>query len=117
MTSEPKPYTETQRRALWCWFTLLAEALNEAGLDQRKVLKPSIAIRWDKDAIHDYLWIPLQKAILHTDSLTKLNKQGDIDAVFDTLNRHLGEKFQLYVPFPSQEEVSWRQQADKIIVK
>lgn len=36
--------TLTQNRAIHLWFTMLADALNDAGLDMRTVLKPEIEI-------------------------------------------------------------------------
>lgn len=37
-------------------------------------------------------------------STTELEKTGEIDEVWDTLLRHLGEKFGVeYIPLPSQE--------------
>jgi hypothetical protein len=94
--------TSQQNKALWKWFELLAAELNAAGLDQRTVLKPSIAIAWDKDDIHDQLWIPVQKAVVKTGSTTELTKQ-QVSEIYDVLNRHLSEKFGVGVQFPSNE--------------
>ena len=85
---------------------MLAEELNAAGLDQRTVLKPSIAIPWDKDDIHDQLWIPIQRAVVKTGSTTELTKQ-QVSEIFDILNRHLSERFNLSVQFPSNELGYW----------
>lgn len=98
--------TSQQNRALWKWFELLAQELNDAGLDQRIVLKPSIPIPWDKDDIHDQLWIPIQKAVVKTDSTTELTKQ-QVSEIYDILNRHLSEKFGIGVQFPSHELGYW----------
>lgn len=97
----PKQRTPTQNNSLWLWFTLVADALNESGQGMKKILKPTIDIDWNKDLIHDYLWIPVQKAVLHTDSTTKLKKLEDIDLVYDHLNRFLATKG-IHVPFPNQ---------------
>lgn len=96
--------TAQQNRALHLWFQLVAETLNESGLDMRKTLKPEIEIPWTKSAVKEYLWRPVQKAMLHKDSTTKLNTK-DIDKVFDVLNRHLGEKLEVHMPFPSIETI------------
>lgn len=96
--------TIQQNKSLWKFYELLATELNEAGLDQRKVLKESIQIPWSKQSIHDFLWIPIQEAVLKTDSTTDLSTK-DIDEVYNTLNRHLGEKFSVHVPFPSESEI------------
>lgn len=94
--------TLQQNKALWLFYQLLADELNAAGLDQRKVLKPSVAIPWSKDSIHDMLWLPIQEAMYGTDSTTQLTSE-QIDKVYDVLNRHLGETTGVHVPFPSEE--------------
>lgn len=95
-----------QNRALHLFFTKLAKALNNAGLDMKAVLKPEIDIPWDGRSVKDYLWKPIQELVLHKKSTTKLLRRKDIDKVFDTLNRHLGEKFGVHIPFPSEEELA-----------
>lgn len=99
-----KQRTLKQNNALHKMFELLADELNTAGLDMRKTLKESIDIPWSKDTVKDYLWRPIQKAQLQKSSTTELTTK-DIDSVFETLNRHLGEKFGLHVDFPSIEQV------------
>lgn len=96
--------TTQQNKALHLYFTHLSEALNEAGLDMRRTLKPDVAIPWTSKNIKEFLWRPIQKAQLHKESTKELTKQ-DLDIVFETLNRHISEKFGLTVPFPSEEEL------------
>jgi len=96
-----------QNRALHLYFELLAKALNEAGLDMRVVLKPEINIPWSKQTVKDYLWRPIQKIQLNKKSTTEMTTK-EIDEVFDTLNRHLGERFGKWLehlPFPSIEQL------------
>lgn len=97
--------TPRQNNALHLFFQLLADALNEAGLDMRKVIKQDIDIEWTLESVKDYLWRPIQKVLLKKTSTTKLNKKEDIDKIYDTLNRHLSEKFGVSVPFPSEEQI------------
>lgn len=99
-----KQRTIQQNKATWLYLTMLSDELNQAGLDQRKVLKPSIQIPWTKDAAHDRLWIPIQEALYNTDSTTQLTTE-QITLVYETLNRHLGETTSVHVPFPSKEEI------------
>lgn len=97
--------TGNQNRAMWLFFELLADELNNAGLDQRKVLKPSIEIPWTKQAIHDQLWVPIQAAMFSKESTTELAKTKEIDRVHEVLMRHLGEKFHIeYIPFPNDPD-------------
>lgn len=96
------PRTNQQNKALHLFFEMLATSLNDAGLDQRKVLKPSISIPWTKVAIKDQLWRPIQQALYDKFSTTDLLKQQEIDTIHATLMRHLGEKFGVeHIPFPS----------------
>lgn len=100
----PKPRTGQQNRALHLFYRILAETLNDAGLDQRKVLKPSVSIPWTPKAVKENLWRPIQKALLGKESTTELSKLEDIDKVHELLMKHLGEKFGVeYIPFPSEE--------------
>lgn len=97
--------TGQQNKGIWLFLTQLAEALNNGGLLMKKVLKEEADIEWNKDLAHDYLWIPIQKAVCGTDSTTELEKQIDIEKVHETLMRHLGEKFHVeFIPFPSEPE-------------
>lgn len=100
----PKPRTDQQNRALHLYFKLLAQEFNSAGYTVQLVLAQKIDLDWDKEKIKELLWRPAQKAILGKVSTTELNKQEDIDLVFEHLNRHIAEKFQIHVPFPVDME-------------
>ena len=87
------------------WFQFVASTLNEAGLDMKKVLKPEVDIPWTKKAVKEYLWRPIQKAMLLKESTTELTTK-DLDKVVEVLNRHLGQKLKVDTPpFPSIEEI------------
>jgi hypothetical protein len=104
---EPKVYpqrTKQQNKALHVLYRLLADNLNDAGLDMRKTLKPSIEIPWNPVSVKEFLWRPIQEAQLGKQSTTELTTV-EIDEIFNTINRHLGEKFGLHVPFPSIDEL------------
>jgi hypothetical protein len=94
--------TKQQNKALHVLFRLLAETLNENGLDMRKTLKPEVDIPWSPASAKEYLWRPIQKAQLNKKSTTELTTK-EIDEVFDTINKHIGEKFSIHIPFPSIE--------------
>lgn len=94
--------TGQQNKALHVYFKLVADSLNDAGLDMKKVLKPTIDIPWSPKTIKDYIWRPVMKAQLIKSSSTEMTTV-EIDAVYDVLNRHLSEKFGIYVPFPTNE--------------
>jgi hypothetical protein len=94
--------TLRQNSALHSYFSQLADTLNEAGLDQRKVLKPSVDIPWSVESVKNQLWRPIQQAYLSKKSTTEL-ETSEIDKIYLILNRHLAEKFGISVEFPKEE--------------
>jgi len=102
---EEKRRTLTQNAALHLWFTKLAEALNDAGWDIRKTIRGGIEIPWTPAAVKEYLWRPVQKQFLKKKSTTELNRQEDIDKIYDIINRTISERTGVSVPFPSIEEL------------
>lgn len=94
--------TTQQNKALHLYFTMLADELNGAGLDMRKALKQDIEIPWGTESVKDYLWRPIQRVVLKKESTTELTT-NEIDKVWEILNRHLGEKFGIHIPFPCIE--------------
>lgn len=100
--------TKQQNKALHVLFKLLADELNNSGLDMRKTLKPGVEIPWSGGAVKEYLWRPIQEAQLAKKSTTQLTTK-EIDEVFDTINRHIGERFGIHIPFPSIEELLIRE--------
>jgi len=101
--NEKKLRTEQQNRAMHLYFERVAEALNDGGFTVHMVLQQKVDIDWNPYAVKELLWRPAQQVILQKTSTTELRKQEDIDKVFNHLNRHLGEKFGVHVPFPSYE--------------
>lgn len=100
----PKTRTEQQNRALHLWFEMLAEELNSAGYNVQHVLKQKMEIDWNPKLVKEILWRDAQIKILGKTSTTELNKQEDIDKIYEHLNRHIGEKFGLHIPFPVDTE-------------
>lgn len=94
--------TTIQNNAIHVYFRLLAEELNNAGWDMKKTLKESIDIPWSEDRVKEFLWKPIQDAQLGKKSTTELTT-SEVDKIYETLNRHLGEKLGVYVRFPSDE--------------
>lgn len=101
--------TPKQNKALHLFFRLLADELNGAGLDMKKTLKPEIEIPWNEENIKEFLWRPIQKAVLGKESTTEL-EGGEIDKVYEVLNRHLGDKLGVHVAFPSIEDLLIRRE-------
>lgn len=96
--------TGQQNRALHLYYKLLAQELNDAGHSVQMVVKKKMDLDWNPRLVKELLWRPAQLALLGKQSTTELSKQEEIDTVFEHLNRHLGEKFGIHVPFPNEEE-------------
>ena len=95
--------TTDQNKALHLWFRLVAEELNNAGFTVNHVLAKKIELNWNERLVKEILWRELQERLLGKKSTTELEKHMDIDAVWETLNRHLGQEFGVHVPFPADE--------------
>lgn len=85
------------------YFALLAEALNDAGYDMKKTLKPGVDIPWTPEMVKTHLWKPIQLPVTgkeHTSDLAS----GEPSRVYEVLDRHLSEKFGIHVEFPHEED-------------
>ena len=96
------PHTRQQQKALHKYCALLAEALNDAGLDARKTLKPEMEIPWTKQMVKDLLVRPIMLAMTGKETTTELNTVEPSE-VYAVLDRYLGEKFGIHVEWPSNE--------------
>lgn len=102
---EGKQRTLTQNRALHLWLGMLADTLNAAGLDMRKVLKQEVDIPWSTETCKDMLWRPIQQAVIAKDSTVDADRI-EYSRVYDVLDRHLQEKFgaQLHIDWPRKQD-------------
>lgn len=100
-----------QNRALHLYFRLVANALNDAGYTVSKTLSQSVDIDWNSMLFKELIWKQVQKKQLGKISTSELTTK-EIDEVFDTINRYLGEKFFIHEPFPSIEDITRQQQYD-----
>jgi len=94
--------TGQQNKALHKYCAMLAEALNEAGLDARKTLKPEVDIPWSGEMVKNMLWRPIQEAMTGKESTTELNTVEPSE-IYDVLSRHIASKFGINVEWPSDE--------------
>lgn len=108
---QTKQRTLSQNRALHLYFGQIADALNEAGFDMKRTLKHDVEIPWNAGTVKDWLWRPIQDAQLGKESTTELTTK-EIDEIFDTLNRHLGNVTGVHISFPSIESLIREKQAE-----
>lgn len=99
-----KQRTLKQNKSLHLFFRLLADELNNAGLDMRKTLKPSINIPWTDKNIKEFIWKPIMESMLVKKSTTEMNT-SEMTKVWEVINQNIGEKFGVEVPLiPSEEQ-------------
>lgn len=100
--------TLNQNNALWLLFTQLSKDLNEKGLDMRTFIRQEVEISWTPYNVNQYLWKPLLKALTGKNSTTKMDKTGEIELVYENLNRILIERTKgevCLMPFPSMDSL------------
>ena len=99
--------TTTQSNALWRFFTLLSDAINNAGHSQRDVFEKAKAfdVPVTKWFIHS-LWLYFQESMFHTTSTRDLKKaDSQISDIHEVLMRNIGEVLGIeYIEFPSKCE-------------
>ena len=94
--------TLTQNRALHMFCQNLADTLNDAGLDQKKVLKQEVDIPWTMEAVKEGLWKPIQEAVTGLKSTTK-PETSQYSSIYELLNRHLTMKLGIHEPWPVKD--------------
>lgn len=102
-TVRPKKLrTDSQNKGIHKDCDLIAEKLNDAGLDMRKVLKSEINIPWTTLSVKEYIFKPIMKAMYQKESTTELEKNSnEISKIHDVIMRELGEKHGIeYHDFP-----------------
>lgn len=104
--------TIKQNSALHKYFTLLAEALNDGGFDMRETIRQDVEIPWTPETVKENLWRPIQNAYFKKRSTAKL-KKNEIDKVYDVLNRTIGGRTGVFVPFPSENNLNNNYETEK----
>ena len=94
---ESRQRTDQQNRALHLFCRLLSKALNDAGLDQRKVMKSEVEIPWNEESVKTNLWKPIQEAMFGIQSTADATTK-DYSQVYEVLTRHLQTKLGVEVP-------------------
>jgi hypothetical protein len=74
----------------------------------RTFIREDIDISWTGYNVKTYIWKPLQKLLTGKKSTTQLDKNGEINLIWDNLNRLIIEKTKGNVqvpPFPSLDRM------------
>jgi hypothetical protein len=97
LDKEEKKRTDQQRKALEVYCRLMAEKLNEAGLDMKVILKPEIDIPWTQESVKTHIWKPVLKAMENKTSTTEMITTNPTDILM-VIDRFLAEKHGFYGP-------------------
>lgn len=92
--------TSQQNAALHLWFTQLSETLNNDGYDMRKLIRQEIDIMWTPYNVKEYLFRPIIKSLTGKKSTSQLTGE-DINKIYDIINKTIGERTGIFIPFPS----------------
>lgn len=111
-TTHPKQRTIPQNSALHLYLTQVAAELDRQGHTMQDVVQKitKVEIKPSMHNVKEMIWREIQKAQLGKDSTTFLNKQEDIDKVYEVMNKWLGTYFEIHIPWPNDE----RKQFEKV---
>jgi len=102
MSEERKTRTKQQNKCMHGWLTDVAEALNDAGFDMKKTLKPAVEIPWTGPAAKEFLWKPIQKVLANVESTTEASTK-EYTLICDVITRHIGQTLGVTLPpWPTQ---------------
>jgi len=93
--------TTAQNSAMWLWLTQLAKALNDAGYDMKRTLKPAVEIPWNKDKAKEHLWNPVQEIMTDKKSSVDLDRK-EISDIQEVVARHIAQSTGVSVAFPTK---------------
>jgi hypothetical protein len=106
--STQEKLTRQQQKALHLYFRQVADELNKQGEGMQLIMSKFVLDAKPTDKlIKELLWKPLQFAMIGKESTTELLKREEIDKIYETLNKFLGENFGISIPFPSLEDQSF----------
>lgn len=94
--------TTQQNKALHKFFELQAQQLNDAGYTVKLVLERTPELDWTPQLLKELLWRRIQKKKFGKQSTADIDS-GELQMVYDELNRFLSTEFFIHTPFPSLE--------------
>lgn len=95
--------TGQQNKSIHKFCGMLSEALNDAGLDVMTTLRHDVAIPWTPERVKELIWRPVQQVMTGKESTTELDRI-EPNQVWEVINRHMGEKHGIHVPFPCEDD-------------
>lgn len=106
--SADKQRTIQQNKALHLYLSQVANELDRQGHTMQNVVQKitKVEIKPTLYNVKEMIWREIQKAVLGKDSTTFLEK-NELDQVYDVMNKWLGTYFEIYIPFPNDEQRQW----------
>jgi hypothetical protein len=101
--------SDQQRKAMHVWFDQLGEAMNEKHIDMRAFLRKDIEIPWSGWAVKEFIFKPLMAQRYGKKSTNDLFKSGEIDMLYDVINKEVIERTKGQVEVPAWPCKEWRQ--------
>ena len=93
--------TSQQNKAIHKDCDIIAQKLNDAGLEIPKIVEWYMNIPWTYLSVKELIWKPTQALTFQKESTTQLDKHGEIEEIHKIIMRELGEKWGVeYHEFP-----------------
>lgn len=99
-----KQRTDKQNRSLHLYFQKMSELLNDGGFTVKVVLSKTPELDWNEKLFKEMLWRRVQRKKTGKKSSKDLDS-GEIQIVWEELNRFIGQEFGLHCPWPSIESL------------
>lgn len=97
-----KKRTEKQNKSLHLYFEKMSNLLNDAGYTVKVVLARTPELDWNGRIFKEMLWRRIQKKKTGKKSSADLDS-GEVQIVWEELNRFIGQEFGIHCPWPSIE--------------
>ena len=99
-----KKRTSQQNKSLHLYFQKMSEMLNDAGYTVKVVLEKTPELDWNGHLFKELLWRRVQRKKTGKKSSTQLDS-GEVQVVWEELNRFIGSEFGVHCPYPSIESL------------
>lgn len=103
-----KPRTPAQNNAMHVFCQQIAERCNAAGYwytVSSQILKSDLDTPWTKERVKKLMWMAVQQAAYPDTTSTRDLTTEQMVMVADTLALHLSEKHDIYVKFPTKDDI------------
>lgn len=101
----PHKRSSQQNKSLHVLFQNISFELNRIGMEftYNGIKGITLQTTYTPEIVKEFIWRPLQKAMLDKESTTKLTT-ADINSIFEVLGRYFAEKG-VFIDFPSAETI------------